>query len=59
LSFKEEEMGCACSMLGKMATAKNILVRKVYGKRKRNAFCNREEDITEVHKSKLTHETVE
>jgi hypothetical protein len=41
-----------------MAIANNILVRKVYGERKRNAFCNRKEDITEVYKSKLTYEVV-
>jgi hypothetical protein len=36
-------------MMENMAIANNILVRKVYGKRERNSFCNGKEDITEVH----------
>jgi len=45
-------------MMGNVATANNILVRKVYGKRECNVFCNGKEDVTEVHSSKVTYEVV-
>ena len=43
---------------GKNGYFQNILIRKFDGKRQRDAFCNREEDITDVRRYKLTCEVV-